>query len=732
MVSYITIGQLITLVYHFTIGGQFVIAGQFDIPDEVMQPHLVADLLGFATGLALAGLIIRLIWKGAGQRMDPGARYCFIASTLMWNIGGLGETLLIVFGMCDHLWIMRISSTVKFAGGAFFPPAFLALWQRPTRESLVRSGLSWFSRLRSAPDIRTLASRALCWIAILSAIILTGTYIWLVQDSSFSPENMSFALARHDPDVSHPMGILLSWHVALVLGLGALVQLPGRLNDFVSKFFATTTLIGACAPAVLTLTLSLGTFTHTFLLLTLIAHQSPLLISLGAIVFFSDFRFSNVFIKTSLQLLAALTLALIYCVLMSGPVPNLIRGMTDYPLAVMVSVGTVKLVLFMWAFMWLNPILGRVVDRWLFREPDYSLARRTVWEKISAEDESEVVLESAACFVKTTLELEDVRVLAVSNLKATHLGLTLKSGEVYQLNLDDPVKQRVGPDVSFLAPVRIKGTPTFVLAIVPGATRRDLFNSEISFVRAVSGLVSSRLEALKLEQEKADRQNREERLKHQVTEAELRALRAQINPHFLFNSLNTIADLIVTDPEKAELMIVRLSRVFRQVLSRSEQQMISVAEEIEFLRTYLGIESVRFGDRMQISFDVDEAALNETVPSLILQPVVENALKHGLANKVGTGTLQISVRRDDGFLTLRVEDDGLGFDSAVAAAVDAIQAGHVVQSTHSNGVGVGLRNVRDRLNTIYSGQARVSIENRPAGGSSVTIILPEKDVEVRV
>src|SRR5262245_59010708 len=215
--------------------------------------------------------------------------------------------------------------------------------------------------------------------------------------------------------------------------------------------------------------------------------------------------------------------------------------------------------------------------------------------------------------------------------------------------------------VEFLAPVRVKGKPTHLLAITPGARRRHLLDSEIGFVRAVAGQISSRLEALQFEQEKADRQNREERMRRQITEAELRALRAQINPHFLFNSLNTIADLIVTDPARAELMTVQLGKVFRHVLSNSDRQMITVSEELEFLRAYLEIEAMRFDDRLRVSFDIDAAAANETVPPLILQPVVENALKHGLARKVGRGALSVSVKREDGFLRLTVEDDGPGF-----------------------------------------------------------------------
>jgi two-component system LytT family sensor kinase len=236
--------------------------------------------------------------------------------------------------------------------------------------------------------------------------------------------------------------------------------------------------------------------------------------------------------------------------------------------------------------------------------------------------------------------------------------------------------------------------------------------------------VSSRLEALELEHEKAARKSKEERLRRQVTEAELRALRAQVNPHFLFNSLNTVADLIVTDPAKAEVMIVQLAKVFRHLLSRSDKQMTTVSEEIEFLRTYLGIEAVRFGDRMRFDFSVDDGTLNESVPSLILQPVVENALKHGLSRKIGTGLLQVSVRTDNGFLRLEVEDDGVGFEPEALSSDSPFHVGRLTEEPVPMRGGVGLQNVRERLSTIYSGSARVLIETRMGGGSRVTLMVP--------
>jgi LytS/YehU family sensor histidine kinase len=137
---------------------------------------------------------------------------------------------------------------------------------------------------------------------------------------------------------------------------------------------------------------------------------------------------------------------------------------------------------------------------------------------------------------------------------------------------------------------------------------------------------------------------------------------------------------------------------------------------------------MRFDDRLSVRFDIDEAAGAERVPSLILQPVVENALKHGLARKIGRGALQISVGREDGFLRLAVEDDGPGFSPYWATAASEVEtdvaADLPFQRRKTNGNGVGLRNVTERLATIYSGHAKILFERGTEGGSRVTLLLP--------
>ena len=211
-----------------------------------------------------------------------------------------------------------------------------------------------------------------------------------------------------------------------------------------------------------------------------------------------------------------------------------------------------------------------------------------------------------------------------------------------------------------------------------------------------------------------ERQSREATLRELAAQAELKALRAQVNPHFLFNSLNTIADLIVTDPAKAEAMTVLLAKVFRHVLMHSDRQLTRVVEEMDFLRTYLRIEEVRFGPRLRVRMDVAPEVSEDEIPSLILQPVVENAIKHGLAPKVGDGRLSITADLQGEFVRLAVEDDGVGSMASAEVAMPK-----------SNGL--GLKIIADRLRTLYHDRASLQFETASATGSRVTILIPRSE-----
>ena len=216
---------------------------------------------------------------------------------------------------------------------------------------------------------------------------------------------------------------------------------------------------------------------------------------------------------------------------------------------------------------------------------------------------------------RDALQLSGARVIAVDSLPPSQWSAALLEGEVIELNHTDPWRAQLPlANAEVLIPVASAGRITHVLMLSPGPARPRLVSLDLNFLRSVAAQFGNRLDALHREREAIERQSREALLLQQVAEAELRALRAQINPHFLFNSLNTIADLIVRDPPRAEAMTLRLASVFRHVLAHSSRSMTTLREEVEFLRTYLYIEEARFGDRLRVTIDVAADAAEPTDP----------------------------------------------------------------------------------------------------------------------
>jgi signal transduction histidine kinase len=202
-------------------------------------------------------------------------------------------------------------------------------------------------------------------------------------------------------------------------------------------------------------------------------------------------------------------------------------------------------------------------------------------------------------------------------------------------------------------------------------------------------------------------EGRHEELRELAASAQLAALRAQVNPHFLFNSLNTIAQLISSDPAKAETCVERLAEIFRYMLSRGQTQFVPLADELSVVNAYLEIERARFGDDLVVEEKVDDQARHVLLPGLILQPLVENAVKHGISRKIGGGRVTIEARLEDGDLRLAVCDTGVGVREAAIYE-------------H----GVGLRNVRDRLLRLYGDEYVPQVVSQPGKGTTVSLRIP--------
>jgi two-component system, LytTR family, sensor kinase len=192
----------------------------------------------------------------------------------------------------------------------------------------------------------------------------------------------------------------------------------------------------------------------------------------------------------------------------------------------------------------------------------------------------------------------------------------------------------------------------------------------------------------------------------------MEALQNQINPHFLFNTLNSISSLVRFDPETAREVISKLATILRRMLSSTEA-FVPLREEVEFIDNYLDIEVVRFGDKLRVVKELAPESLDVMVPAMILQPLVENSIKHGLASKVEGGSIYLRSRLSDSRLIVEVEDDGVGMG-----------ASHVLETARSQRSGIGMANVSERLEVLYGDSAQMTIDSREGKGTLVRIRLP--------
>jgi two-component system LytT family sensor kinase len=207
------------------------------------------------------------------------------------------------------------------------------------------------------------------------------------------------------------------------------------------------------------------------------------------------------------------------------------------------------------------------------------------------------------------------------------------------------------------------------------------------------------------------------RIEHRLQEqeklllaAKIEALKSQINPHFLFNTLASISSLIRSQPDTARTLIIKLSALLRRLM-RSHQHFVSLREELESIDKYLDIEVARFGQKLRVRKEISPDTIDVVVPSIILQPLVKNSITHGLARKVGPGTIVIRSRRENGRAVIEVEDDGMGF---------LLEWLNAPMSS-----GIGLANARERLRVIYGTTYQLTLTSQPGKGTTARIEVPE-------
>jgi two-component system, LytTR family, sensor histidine kinase LytS len=289
-----------------------------------------------------------------------------------------------------------------------------------------------------------------------------------------------------------------------------------------------------------------------------------------------------------------------------------------------------------------------------------------------------------------------IQTTATKNVLKTGELLIASSEKIQCVEKNCPLKAAV------IAPLKQKGDVVGTLKFY-FHSRKDITNVVIELIKGLSSLLSQQLELAE-----ADRH------RELAQQAEIKALQAQVSPHFLFNALNTIVSLVRTDPLKARKLLISLSHYFRQNLSGTTKMWISLEEELRHVKAYLAIEQTRFADKLKIYYQIDEEALTAQVPPLTLQPLVENAVKHGLKGMKQGSVIIITIKNDDGYVIVKVEDNGIGIQ---ALRLSQLLNDYIPSKT---GTGIGLYNVNRRLMMMLGETGRLVIESKQGEGTSVS------------
>ena len=278
--------------------------------------------------------------------------------------------------------------------------------------------------------------------------------------------------------------------------------------------------------------------------------------------------------------------------------------------------------------------------------------------------------------------------------------------------LDDDPGQSGGAGIGAAITVFIglHGEPAGAIRIQPRADGPQFLSEDIDLLSSLAEAFSFLLENLRLREKRLSQEKREQELVLNASRSELKALRAQVNPHFLFNALNAIAGLIPLDPDRAERTIEQLSEIFRYALSGSEREWVRLDDELEAVRAYLDVEQARFRDSLRVRLEFPSDIRNVRIPAMIVQTLVENATRHGVGAISTPGIVEVIASASTDMLRIEVRDNGPGFRPAALRALE------------SRGGGYGLRNVRERLQGHFGNGAMLRIERDEARGMTVASV----------
>jgi len=618
----------------------------------MLNAAALVNLLGFTVGIALYALLLLMVVRhGRARERNAPDRLLLLTAALglLWNAGELGVLFWKDFGATE---VSPLLIAASYSALGFLPSVVVhSAWRNEEN-----------------------GNRKIGWLTVAAYVLSGFAAVLHFQSAVFGDSAPSEAALR-------------------ALTFGSLALLGGLLIfTFRQKIQNKAVWISALSIfAVSALHLS-GQQEEKSWFVELVAHQSSL--PLAFAILFQDYRFAfaDLFLKRALSLL--LLAALAFGLYVAVAVPLLAwhesHDRNDVQAAVLVIALWMATAL---VYPALHKFAVLLVDKIILRRVNYEKLHAEILLALEKRDDLESVLRVVGDELKSALTAKN------ANWTETAGGETSRQTVSFT-----PRRAEL-----FIPTVE---APFYRLDLDEFAGGRRLLSDEIEMLAAIALATARRIDALRVTEERYERKGREDKLAKYAAEAKLSALRAQINPHFLFNALTTIGYLIQTAPDKAFQTLMKLTQLLRGVL-RSTEEFSSLGEEIKLIENYLDIEKTRFEERLRVKIEIPAGLKKMRVPSLILQPLVENAVKHGISEMKTGGEVRISaelkIERGETFLYLNVTDTGAGFNPSKAKTG-----------------GIGLENIRQRLRSHYGKTAHLEIESRLRQGTRAEIKLPVK------
>lgn len=657
-----------------------------------MNPKEIAALvnfLGFVTGAVLYAMLLAMVVRTRGRAAGrvPATDRPLLATALLglsWNIGAL-----VLYGLrdLDLGEPSPVLAATAFTALGFLPAVVVdsALWGRASDARGERRG----------PGARTIAFSAYALSAVASAM------------------HFYAALTHNDaPSAAALRG--------LTIGFGLLIPALVVSTRHQTGWGRAVWAVALAVFAVSALHLSEHREVESWWI-ELAGHHASLPLALA--ILYQDYRFAlaDLFLKRALVLVALVALAFGLYVAVAAPMlaESASRGgMTLEAVGVMLGlwVGTALV------YPWLQRAAIWFVDTIVLRRADYDRLRAEIVAAGASSEDPERILEDVCARLKWALTARDVRWVRD---EAAGVAYSYSAGQEDGLLLPGAVVERAEegmsgairslfremPAATAVVRIPVADPPGYALAVGPLAGGRRLLSDDLAMLESAAVLLARRLDHLRVTHERCERDLREQQIGQLATEAELRALRAQLNPHFLFNALTTIGYLIQTAPDRALDTLMRLTGLLRGVLRRTGGEFTTLGEEIDLIESYLAIEQARFEERLRVVCEAPQSVRALRIPPLILQPLVENAVKHGIAPCRAGGEVNIIARME-------------APDTLIVSVFDTGAGASAEELAYGRSRGVGLLNVERRLAGYYGERASVHISSTPGAGTTVDVRIP--------